>query len=129
MLFSRLSNSKNTVILQPPTQIVRRFTVLLTGSTGNLGTYLLDALVCDPQITKIYCLNRSRDAPEKQALTHQARALTSVLDSQRVCFLQADCAADNLGLSIGDYNMLAQDVDIVIHNAWVSYPLHLPHRR
>jgi aryl carrier-like protein len=36
-------------------------TVILTGSTGTLGTYLLGALLDDPTVDHVYCLNR-RDA-------------------------------------------------------------------
>ncbi|WP_223715478.1 SDR family oxidoreductase, partial [Streptococcus pneumoniae] len=41
-------------------------TVLLTGSTGTLGTYLLDTLLQDPSVTHIYCLTRSHDSKNVQ---------------------------------------------------------------
>jgi FlaA1/EpsC-like NDP-sugar epimerase len=37
-------------------------TVLLTGSTGTLGTYILDALLEDTSVAHIHCLNRREDS-------------------------------------------------------------------
>lgn len=36
-----------------------KLNVVLTGSTGSLGTHLLRSLLDDLTISKIYCLNRS----------------------------------------------------------------------
>ncbi|KAJ5279405.1 hypothetical protein N7478_004777 [Penicillium angulare] len=49
--------------------------VLLTGSTRSLGVYLLSELLCDLTVTKIYCLNRSVDAGERQLQSLQEKGL------------------------------------------------------
>ena len=41
--------------------------VILTGSTGSLGSYLLQALAAKSQVRHIYCLNRTADASKRQA--------------------------------------------------------------
>ncbi|RYP70479.1 hypothetical protein DL771_005416 [Monosporascus sp. 5C6A] len=41
-------------------------TVILTGSTGSIGSYLLDSLLHQKSVEKIYCLNRSLDGRKKQ---------------------------------------------------------------
>lgn len=39
----------------------QELTVILTGSTGSPGSYLLDCLLANPQVTKVICLNRGVD--------------------------------------------------------------------
>ena len=40
--------------------------IALTGSTGSVGTFLLESLLKDNQIQFIYCLNRRADAQKRQ---------------------------------------------------------------
>ncbi|KAI4226531.1 MAG: hypothetical protein LQ349_006860, partial [Xanthoria aureola] len=92
--------------------------VLLTGSTGSLGSYILDALIQDPRIDKIYCCNRGYDAQTKQTKSSQAKGLS--FDWQKVKFIQYDLGKPRLGLVGSDpsYDALSQEVTHVIHNAW-----------
>ncbi|KAK3935781.1 hypothetical protein QBC46DRAFT_367353 [Diplogelasinospora grovesii] len=66
------------------------WTVLLTGSTGSLGTHILSSLQALPptMIRKIYCLNRSKDAKQKQAAALDFRGLPP-LKEERVFFIKA----------------------------------------
>lgn len=92
-------------------------TVLLTGSTGSLGSYLLDALIACPNVNKVIALNRYKDGGrEKQESVNLTRGLPTCWD--KVHFLYADLALPNLGLSSGDYRMLCMETDRIIHNAW-----------
>ncbi len=52
-------------------------TVVLTGSTGSLGTHLLEALLNDRGISTIYCMNRCRDAQERHEKNFRDRGLES----------------------------------------------------
>lgn len=52
-------------------------TVVLTGSTGSLGSYLLDALLAEPKVAKVYCLNRSHDAGQRQLESMSSRGLNT----------------------------------------------------
>ncbi|CAO1604629.1 hypothetical protein XANCAGTX0491_008173 [Xanthoria calcicola] len=92
--------------------------VLLTGSTGSLGSYILDALIQDPRIDKIYCCNRGYDAQTKQTKSSQATGLS--FDWQKVKFIHYDLGKPRLGLVDSDpsYDALSQEVTHVIHNAW-----------
>ncbi|KAI9925939.1 hypothetical protein MW887_005745 [Aspergillus wentii] len=96
----------------------RTSTVILTGSTGSLGNYILRELLNEPSILKIYCLNRSGDAKQRQFQSFKEKGLTvDGLDS-RVEFLQAQFGSVQLGLSDQRYTELQQSVDLIIHNAW-----------
>jgi hypothetical protein len=88
-------------------------TVILTGSTGSLGSYLLNALAVCPQVTKIYCLNRKADASNSQAKINAARGLVSNWGT-KVDFLQADLSKPDLGLTQDNYANLLQNSSVII---------------
>jgi hypothetical protein len=93
--------------------------VVLTGSTGSLGSYLLSELLRDFSVTKIYCLNRSADAATKQLWSLREKGLTKLgRFPHRVEFLQAQFGAEKLGLDEAKYDEMLQEVDTIIHNAW-----------
>lgn len=88
-------------------------TVILTGSTGSLGSYLLHTLLSKHSVSKIYCLNRRPDSGEQQAKTNASYGLASKWDN-RVEFLHADLSKPNLGLSDHDYTRLKNEVSVII---------------
>jgi thioester reductase-like protein len=92
--------------------------VALTGSTGNFGSYLLDLLIGRPEVKKVVCLNRSRDARSRQLKQNKERGLST--DFAKVEFFQADFGAASWGLGQGMETVWGK-VNVVIHNAWVSY--------
>jgi aryl carrier-like protein len=93
--------------------------VLLTGSTGSLGRYILNQLLSDHTVAKIYCLNRSTHAESRQRQLHEERGLSVwQTGGERVEFVKAVFGDDKLGLSESKYNTLLATVDITIHNAW-----------
>lgn len=93
--------------------------VILTGSTGSLGSYLLSELLRDFSVTKIYCLNRSEDAAGRQLQSLREKGLTT-LDQfpRRVEFIQAQFGAEKMGLDEAKYEEMLREVDTIIHNAW-----------
>ena len=108
--------------------------VILTGSTGSLGAYLLDALLAHAAVERITCLNRSDDAEQRQKSNHSSRGLSTDFPPSRVDFLQYDLSAPWLGLITPAYFYLTSEVTHVVHNAWpVDFNLHLssfePHIR
>lgn len=106
--------------------VVEDHTVILTGSTGSLGTYLLSGLLQDRSVAKIYCLNRSDDAALRQRRNLQEKGLPANLNPPRVEFLQADFGSEMLGLKASKYAEMTQSVDTIIHNAWkVNFNHHL----
>lgn len=101
--------------------------VILTGSTGSLGSYMLHALLDNPAVDHIYCLNRATDGWSFQIEKNQARGLPTQLSSSRVTFLTADLSQTHLGLQSETYNELLDTATLVIHNAWpVNFNLTLP---
>jgi nucleoside-diphosphate-sugar epimerase/aryl carrier-like protein len=96
--------------------------VLLIGSTGALGTHLLHGLLQNPKVNRVYCLNRSADAAQRQVRSFVDRGLDSdigdVKTHPKVCFFTGSTSQENFGLSRYDYAVLAQHVDVVILNAW-----------
>ena len=101
--------------------------VVLTGSTGSLGIYLLSALLSNPNVSHIYCLDRRANAEE----IHKAKmkSSNSLLSSQkhRVTFLQAALDQNYLGVDQSTYDLLSAKATLIIHNAWTvnfMLPLH-----
>lgn len=95
-------------------------TVALTGSTGELGSYILHSLLKDPSITRIYCLNRSSDAAGRQLATFQQKKLATVWlrETSRVQFWKATLDKESLGLETRRYEIMRNEIDVFIHNAW-----------
>ncbi|KAK3628541.1 hypothetical protein LTR22_022312 [Elasticomyces elasticus] len=91
-------------------------TVILTGSMGSLGNYILQELVASIQVKRVYCLNRSSDAQDRQCLSFDARR--APIDFMKVRFLQSDFGKEQFGLSERMYTKLLHSVDLLIHNAW-----------
>lgn len=92
--------------------------IVLTGSTGSLGSYLLHTLVNDSTVDVVYCLNRRRDAKEAQLSSHVGRGLS--VDFHKVVFLHADLAKQDLGIAAETYQSMACNVKHIIHCAWSS---------
>ena len=90
--------------------------VLLTGSTGSLGSYILQALLSDSGVRKIYCFNRGEDAHSRQIASFETKGLKP--DFQSMSFLQCELSKERLGLDEAIYKELLQGVTHIIHNAW-----------
>ncbi|KAF4955998.1 hypothetical protein FGADI_4171 [Fusarium gaditjirri] len=92
-------------------------TVIVTGTTGSLGAYMLDKLCRLESVKKVIALNRSEDGGlSRQPSVNEFRGLTT--DFSKVEFLHADLSLPDLGLGQSKYDSLLADVDRVIHNAW-----------
>ena len=96
----------------------KKLNVVLTGSTGSLGLHILRSLLDDPNIKKIYCLNRSVNGRERQEQGFANLGLKNNLNPSRVKFIQADYGKGQLGISDAQFNELASSIDVIIHNAW-----------
>ncbi len=92
--------------------------VILTGSTGALGSYILHSLLENRAVAHVYCLNRATDGLSLQVARNQARGLPTQLSSSRVTFLTANLSHTHLGLQAEVYSKLLNAATVVIHNAW-----------
>lgn len=88
----------------------QRFNVALTGTTGYFGGYILNELAKSPNVSRIYCLDRSPNARDK--------IMNQQTGSDKFQFIQTDFTADKLGLSQEIYDELARNCDLFVHNAW-----------
>ena len=92
-------------------------TIVLTGSRGSLGSYILAAFLARDDVKKVYCLNRSAGAQADQMTSFKAKGLPD-LQLDRVAFLQIDLAQPKLGLSEEEYTSLTTEATMIIHNAY-----------
>lgn len=93
-------------------------TVLLTGSTSSLGSYILSALLENTDM-KVICLNRTAGARSKQVASLRSKGLPPLPTKEhRVLFLQVDLSAPKLGLSDKDYATIKDETTAIIHNAF-----------
>ena len=80
--------------------------VLLTGSTGSLGSYLLESLLSNADVRKVYAYNRSSRTSgsnfDRQKDAFVDRGLDSaLLCSEKLVFVEGDSALPKLGLQDG----------------------------
>ncbi|PLB54119.1 NRPS-like enzyme [Aspergillus steynii IBT 23096] len=106
-------------LAQENIDLPEKSTVILTGSTGSLGTYLLHSLLQDESVAKVYCFNRS-DAHSRQTKSFQEKGLPAARlhDISKVEFLTVAFGEPKFGLSSDKYQELLDTVDVIIHNAW-----------
>ncbi|KDQ13755.1 hypothetical protein BOTBODRAFT_160018 [Botryobasidium botryosum FD-172 SS1] len=106
--------------------------VLLTGSTGALGTAILAGLVALPSVSRVYAFNRrAKDGAlveERQLKALREQGLDSgVIDSPKVMFIEGDVASPRLGLSETLFAEIRESVTLIINNAWrVDFNVMLP---
>ncbi|KAF1351721.1 acetyl-CoA synthetase-like protein [Lizonia empirigonia] len=100
-------------------------TVVITGSTGSLGSHILEQLLRDPNVEKVYCMNRSDNAEARQKETFRQHH-DSMTNFSKPVFLKTDFGKDKFGLSDETYSHLLSTVTIFIHSAWsVDFNLSL----
>ena len=100
-------------------------TVVLTGSTGALGSYLLDRLLANPAVGHVHCLNRAPASLAIQMGRNKARGLVLEFES-RTTFHCCDLSSPMLGLPADKYTEFLASITLIIHNAWpVNFNLDL----
>ncbi|CAJ2500366.1 Uu.00g032190.m01.CDS01 [Anthostomella pinea] len=107
-------------------QLPNQHTVMLTGSTGSLGTQILVKLLSDSSVTRVHCLDRSADAHKRISATLASWPVAPTLDTARVSFHQADLGKPGFGLTPTVLSTLRETPTCIIHNAWqVDFNLSL----
>ncbi|KIY47791.1 acetyl-CoA synthetase-like protein [Fistulina hepatica ATCC 64428] len=104
--------------------------VLLTGSTGSLGTALLARLVATDSVSKIYAFNRpsSKRTIDRQRESLKLRGYDeNIATSPKVVFVDGTLTTD--GINVGDKSLedeIRSSITHIIHNAWrVDWKLSL----
>ncbi|KAI1821167.1 acetyl-CoA synthetase-like protein [Xylaria intraflava] len=92
--------------------------IAIIGSTGYLGTHTLIQLLRQRDITRIYCLNRNKDAETRQ------RALLDRLDNSinstlhKLFYMTVKLGKPCLGLEKECFERLREEVDVIVYNSW-----------
>ena len=78
-------------------------TVLITGTTGNLGAQLVDVFLRDGRVQRVYALNRPSSGDKDIKARHEERFIDKGLDvtqlvDDRLVLLEGDASSANLGL-------------------------------
>lgn len=116
MIDQRLRPKSNVEINVSPKQ--EQEIVILTGSTGALGSYILNALLQNPIIAHIYCLNRAEDGMSRQIKSNRLLGLQHPPSNKRVSFLTVDLSQRFFNLTKSQYDELHSKATLLIHNAW-----------
>ncbi|KIK64221.1 hypothetical protein GYMLUDRAFT_40511 [Collybiopsis luxurians FD-317 M1] len=105
--------------------------ILLTGSTGNIGAQLLESLLLNDSVARVYTLNRpsaKKSMYDRHLARFQDKGLdVAVLSSLKLVFLSGETAREDLGLAEDIVKEIRQNVTTIIHNAWrLDFNLSLP---
>jgi L-aminoadipate-semialdehyde dehydrogenase len=93
-------------------------TVFLTGATGFLGSYILRQLLSDPE-TRVVAHVRGKDTASgvsRIETISKAYGIWSDDWRPRLEAVTGDISKPNLGLSQADWDRVANDADVIIHN-------------
>jgi len=78
-------------------------TVLISGSTGTFGAHILQSLVLDPSVSKVYALIRSNGLDvgqrQKQAFAERGIDIAILNESGKVVLLEAELSDQRFGLA------------------------------
>ncbi|KAH8891456.1 male sterility protein [Thozetella sp. PMI_491] len=93
--------------------------IFLTGANGALGNSLLDVLVKDSSVSRIYCAIRGADPGAKLEKSLESRGYgASIGQSRKLSVVPYDMKDSKLGLDDEAYLRLLGEVTTVVHNAW-----------
>ena len=105
------------------TRLSEASSVLVTGTTGFLGAFLLDELLrATGPDTRFYCLVRDRD-PGQGGSTNRVLdtlkfyGLAGQLSGQRIVPVAGDLTQPRMGLDSDEYRRLAEEIDLIFHCA------------
>lgn len=83
-----------------PINPVNGLVIILTGSTGGLGSHLLTDLLKNERIKKVYTFDRSENVRDKQTIAFEDRLLpTILLKSDKLVALTINASRDDFGLT------------------------------
>ncbi|OSD00742.1 acetyl-CoA synthetase-like protein [Trametes coccinea BRFM310] len=107
--------------------------IVLTGSTGRVGSHLLSQMLLKPEVVRVYALNRESTGDAVKLADRQRKAFAmwglkpELLSSDKVSLLPTDLKKPNFGLSEETYTEIQRSVTGILHNAWrVDFNVTLP---
>ncbi|KAJ7496400.1 putative aminoadipate reductase [Mycena latifolia] len=98
--------------------------VLLTGSSGSLGTQILTSLLKEDKVVKVYVFNRPSAegiaSSERHRVAFENRGLdTTLLASPKLAFVEGHTDQQDLGLAADVFAEIRKSVTVIVHNAWM----------
>jgi hypothetical protein len=99
--------------------------VLVTGTTGALGSHLLEHLVGLPEVSTVYAFNRhaSTNIRERHRISLSRNAIDpQLLDSPKLKLLEGDLSALQFGLTPEEFEALRANVTFILHNGLEILP-------
>ncbi|QRW26760.1 L-aminoadipate-semialdehyde dehydrogenase [Rhizoctonia solani] len=110
-------------------QPVKKERVVVTGTTGGLGSHLLAQLLENDVVEKVWAMNRksSKGNREREVASFEDKLLDlNLLKSEKLVFVDTDLEDPKLGLSDETYDEIRREATVIIHNAWqVNFNLSL----
>ncbi|OKL61788.1 hypothetical protein UA08_02211 [Talaromyces atroroseus] len=101
---------------RPPSEKV----VILTGTTGSLGVYILSRLLEEPSVKKVFCLVRATS--ERNALDRVLSSISSrslpIVNAYKIVAFPSTFGREDLGLPSATIDELRGSLTHVIHAAW-----------
>ncbi|TFK24574.1 hypothetical protein FA15DRAFT_756455 [Coprinopsis marcescibilis] len=97
-------------------------TVLLTGTTGSLGSNILRSLLADQNVSKVYAFNRTMPGvglKQRQQRAFEAQGISAELaSSSKLTLLHVDLCEIDFNLDADMLSEISSSVTHIIHNAW-----------
>ncbi|QRV95029.1 L-aminoadipate-semialdehyde dehydrogenase [Ceratobasidium sp. AG-Ba] len=104
--------------------------IVLTGTTGALGSHILVQLLQNDKVERVWALNRkprNGDVMNRQRLSFEDKSLdVGLLESEKLVLLEAELTKSGLGLASSMLDEIRTTATAIIHNAWqVNFNLTL----
>lgn len=115
-MVERYTKNFRNITVSDTSSVPSKNTILLTGSTGSLGNYILDR-ISGEMSDRVICLTRD-DAAESRVLEGLKDRGLAINARTSILYKKADLSLPNLGLDPETYEDMTATVNIVIHNAW-----------
>ncbi|THV08159.1 acetyl-CoA synthetase-like protein [Dendrothele bispora CBS 962.96] len=106
-----------------PTAKTRKV-VLMTGSTGGVGVHILDRLLEDSTVEKVYALVRRGKDNKDNIKTKQKEAFVErgvnpeLVESPKLVLLEAQLSEEKFGLEENVFEGMKKELTHIIANAW-----------
>ncbi|CAE7151175.1 unnamed protein product [Rhizoctonia solani] len=105
--------------------------VVVTGTTGGLGSHILAQLLVNDKVERVWVLNRNSngDIRDRQRMSFEDKLLdVELLTSKKIVFVDVVLEQAKLGLSSGLYDEIRSTATVIIHvelTAGVNFNLAL----
>lgn len=106
--------------------------VVLTGTTGALGSHLLAQLLVNSNVSTVWALNRKSSGGVESTMKRQRASFeekcldVGLLESEKLVFVESDLSVQGLCLESEVYGEIRSSATAIIHNAWqVNFNLTL----